>query len=391
MAAHTQPGRSGPYRGTDERWQRMWGHREQLLKIARRRSMCHEDAEDAVHEAMLRAVENPNVEDERLGAWLTVVTMRLCADRHRQVNRDVEVGSRSSLAAPIPTPLEEVVCDRAEARWLARRSDELPSRQAEALWLKAEDLDVGQVARKMGLSYRTVESLLARARRTLRKSLAGTFAIGLWLCGRGRPPTGSGAQAAAVASTAATVVALSLALPVVQEPHGTAPAQPMPGRSVTDPGGTYDMGPAASSGAAGTLPEPGRAGGGAESVAPADGGALSTVSSMVPELSPPGVFVLSVPALQRLSSTPPFTNVPSLRSLPSDLPSLPDGVSTPSGGGDAHPPAIPAPSDRSAPSPSSSPSAQSTPDEKDPGDVTRRLGATPTKPPLGSLHTHLRP
>ena len=115
----------GPDGGSDERWQLMWSHREQLLKVARRRSMSVEDAEDAVHEAMLRAVENRHVDGDRLGAWLTTVTMRLCVDRYRQVNREAEVRSRSTLA-PGPIPVDEVVCDRAEAKWLARRAWSFP-------------------------------------------------------------------------------------------------------------------------------------------------------------------------------------------------------------------------------------------------------------------------
>ncbi|MFE7545617.1 sigma-70 family RNA polymerase sigma factor [Streptomyces platensis] len=213
MATDPQSVHSGrPHGCSDERWQRMWSHREHLLRVARRRSMSVEDAEDAVHEAMVRAMENPHVEDERLGAWLTTVTMRLCVDRYRQVRREAEVGTRSTVTPHAIAPVDEVVCDRAEAKWLANRSGELPARQAEALWLKSEDLDVGQVARKMGLSYRTVESLLARARRTMRSSLAATLATGFWMCWRGRPRLGSGAQVATVASTAATLAALGFAL-----------------------------------------------------------------------------------------------------------------------------------------------------------------------------------
>ncbi|MEU6097667.1 sigma-70 family RNA polymerase sigma factor [Streptomyces sp. NPDC047079] len=204
----------------DERWQRMWSHREQLLKVARRRSMSHEDAEDAVHEAMLRAAERPDLDDERLGAWLTAVTMRLCVDRYRQVNREAEVGSRPTLVAPGPVPVEEAVCDRAEAKWLAVRSGELPARQAEALRLKSEDLDVSQVAVRMGLSYRTVESLLARARRTLRASLAGTLALVLFLVGRGRLRGGGKAQAVAVTSTAATLAVAGFVLPYALNADG---------------------------------------------------------------------------------------------------------------------------------------------------------------------------
>lgn len=196
-----------------DRWQRMWSHREQLLKVARRRSMSLEDAEDAVHEAMLRAAERPDLDDERLGAWLTTVTMRLCVDRYRQVNRDAQVSGSPTLVAPGPVPIEEAVCDRAEASWLAVRSGELPARQAEALRLKSEDLDVGQVAVRMGLSYRTVESLLARARRTLRSSLAATLGFVLFLFGRGRLRAGGKAKAVAAASTAATLAAAGFVLP----------------------------------------------------------------------------------------------------------------------------------------------------------------------------------
>ncbi|MER7820934.1 sigma-70 family RNA polymerase sigma factor, partial [Streptomyces sp. NPDC096153] len=210
-------------RASQERWQRAWSHREDLLKVARRRSMSPEDAEDAVHEAMLRAAENPHLDDERLGAWLTTVTMRLCVDRYRQVNREAEVRSSPRLVAPRPAPVDEVVCDRAEARWLAVRSGELPARQAEALRLKSEDLDVGEVAREMGLSYRTVESLLARARRTLRASLAGTLGLVLWLLGR-RPRTGGNAHLVVAASTAATLAVAGFVVPYAYEGDAPGPA-----------------------------------------------------------------------------------------------------------------------------------------------------------------------
>ncbi len=218
----------------DERWRRMWSHREQLLKVARRRSMSAEDAEDAVHEAMLRAAERPDLDDERLAAWLTTVTMRLCVDRYRQVNREAEVRTSPTLIAPGPVPVEEAVCDRAEAKWLAVRSGELPARQAEALRLKSEDLDVGQVAVRMGLSYRTVESLLARARRTMRHTLAATLGFALFLIGWGRPRPAGKAHAVALASTAATLVVAGFVLPYTLDGGGDGGSAPRP--SVGSPG-----------------------------------------------------------------------------------------------------------------------------------------------------------
>ncbi|MFP8963873.1 RNA polymerase sigma factor [Streptomyces nanhaiensis] len=323
MARDSRPARPGG--DPEERWQLLWSHREQLLRVARRRSPSLEDAEDAVHEALLRAWENPQVEDERLGAWLTTVTVRLCVDRHRQISREAEVGSRSTLAAPGAPPVEDVVCDRAEASWVATRSVELPPRQAEALWLKAEDLDVGQVARKMGLSYRTVESLLARARRTMRASLAGTLALTAWLLGRGKAPVTGGLQTAGAVSTATVVAVLGLALPASERPQDRLPpragAAPAAERPAADDGPDR---PAA----------PGR---------PVPEGARHTVERAAesgrgeePESTASGAPVLpEPPRLPELPGLPEGTGVPEAGGLPGLEPGAlprPDAPSLPGGG-----------------------------------------------------------
>ncbi|MFD4568822.1 sigma-70 family RNA polymerase sigma factor [Streptomyces sp. NPDC058467] len=305
-----------------DRWQRMWSHREQLLKVARRRSMSPEDAEDAVHEAMLRAAERPDLDDERLGAWLTTVTMRLCVDRYRQVNREAEVHRSPTLAAPGPVPVDEAVCDRAEARWLAVRSGELPARQAEALRLKSEDLDVGQVAVHMGLSYRTVESLLARARRTLRDSLAGTLGLALLLWGRGKLRAGGHAQAVAVTSTAATLVVAGFVLPYVHDGSGKG-TTPQPSVSRMAQKTTQTVRPDGSGRAAGPNAR--------------DLTAASTSHGATPTAPPGGhdrsLLPLSVPPLPEasLSPVPAVPEVPGVSDLPSapGLPGLPDASTLP--------------------------------------------------------------
>jgi RNA polymerase sigma factor (sigma-70 family) len=310
--------------GADERWQRMWSHREQLLKVARRRSMSQEDAEDAVHEAMLRAAERPDLDDERLGAWLTTVTMRLCVDRYRQVNREAEVHAGPKLITPGPVPVEEAVCDRAEARWLAVRSGELPARQAEALRLKSEDLDVGQVAVRMGLSYRTVESLLARARRTLRDSLAATLGFALFLLGRGRLKAGGKAQVAAIASTAATLVVAGFVLPYALDGGGGAGTVPRPsvapgaGGPRTDGTGTGGTRRSLDPAAATATPRTAGSSG--------DGGPPAVQLSVppLPEVSAP--TVPKVPGLPKVSGVPAL---PGVTDLP-DLPSAPAGSALPS-------------------------------------------------------------
>ncbi|TVZ92351.1 RNA polymerase sigma factor [Streptomyces sp. BK340] len=307
----------------DERWQRMWSHREQLLKVARRRSMSLEDAEDAVHEAMLRAAERPELDDERLGAWLTTVTMRLCVDRHRQVHRESEVSGSPTLHAPGPVPVDEAVCDRAEAKWVAVRSGELPGRQAEALRLKSEDLDVSQVAVQMGLSYRTVESLLARARRTLRASLAGTLGVVLFLLRRGRPRGAGKAQAAAVTSTAATLAVAGFVLPyALGGGGGTGAPAPRPavssGAQVLRTDSTRQV-------RAPQTPSP------PATAAPRRAATRSRTDRSVVPLSVPPLPGVSSPPLPELpvKSAVPSVTLPSVAGVPA-VPSVPVAVPTPS-------------------------------------------------------------
>jgi hypothetical protein len=241
--------------------------------------------------------------------------MRLCVDRYRQVNREAEVHRSPTLAAPGPVPVEEAVCDRAEARWLAVRSGELPARQAEALRLKSEGLDVGQVAVRMGLSYRTVESLLARARRTLRNSLAGTLGLALFLWGRGKLRAGGQAQAVAVTSTAATLVVAGFVLPYVHDGDGQGTPRPSVSRMAQETTRTVrpdDVGRAATPNAR-------------------DLSAASTSHEATPTPTVPAgdhdrsLLPLSVPPLPdaSLSPVPSVPDVPGVSDLPS-VPGLPD-------------------------------------------------------------------
>jgi RNA polymerase sigma factor (sigma-70 family) len=183
--------------------------------VARRRSASAEDAEDAVHEAMIRAAERPHLDDDRLGAWLTTVTVRLCADRYRQLTRDAEVHTRSVRMEPGLPTAEEAVCDQAEAKWLVDRSEDLPARQAEALGLRAQGLNLPQIAHRMDLSYRAVQSQLARARKTLRATLAATLAVTVWSW-LGRLRAVWGPQTVTLVS-AATLTVAGLSLPVLTD------------------------------------------------------------------------------------------------------------------------------------------------------------------------------
>ncbi|MGV9567866.1 sigma factor-like helix-turn-helix DNA-binding protein, partial [Streptomyces sp. NPDC003480] len=205
---------------------------------------------------------------------------------------------------------EEAVCDRAEAKWLAVRSGELPARQAEALRLKSEDLDVSQVAVRMGLSYRTVESLLARARRTLRASLAGTLGLVLLLLGRGRPRAGGNAHTVAVTSMAAALVVAGFVLPYALDAGGNGNG-PTPRPAVSGYAQALRS-EATGRGSAPGTPTPSHPTPGARGRAPSP--TLGT--------SLPGVSASPLPEL----SAPPFPHVPEMSKvagLPTALAGLP--------------------------------------------------------------------
>jgi RNA polymerase sigma factor (sigma-70 family) len=170
------------------RWLRAWGSRALLLRVARRHGVSREDAEDVVQEAVLRAVEHPEIPDEQLRAWLVVVTTRLCLDEHRRRVREVKRWERQSAHAMVQQPgqyLEDEVCDRSEADWVTSLAAELlPSRQAQALRLAAAGCDVQQVASQLGVRYRAAESLVARGRRTLRTAVSAGLGACRSGCGR---------------------------------------------------------------------------------------------------------------------------------------------------------------------------------------------------------------
>src|SRR4051794_33252300 len=118
---------------TEARWQTIWQHRADLLRLARSRVATESDAEDVVHEAMTLAAADPRVELDRAGAWLNRVVRNRCADIARERSyADKRVIYEYGRARVQPLT-EDIVCDNAEAAFLTQMLETLPSRQHEAL------------------------------------------------------------------------------------------------------------------------------------------------------------------------------------------------------------------------------------------------------------------
>jgi RNA polymerase sigma factor (sigma-70 family) len=194
----------------ERRWAAVTAHRERLLRLSRARCANRQDAEDCVQEAMLRCVEFENLDEERLGAFLTTVTLRLCADLHRGRTRGDRLSRRLAAYSSVEPGPEDAVCDRAESIWLSRHVDTLPVRQREIVHARAAGQSCGAVAEQLRMSYAAIESALSRARRTLRVTLESTLGLAPW------------ARYAEAFSVGVAVVAVGLApgAPAVRHPAG---------------------------------------------------------------------------------------------------------------------------------------------------------------------------
>jgi RNA polymerase sigma factor (sigma-70 family) len=154
----------------------VYAERDRLLRIARSRTLNEAEAEDCVSEAMLRCVEFEGLDEERLGAFLTTVTVRLCADQHRARARLLRTGGRMAGPDAEPGP-EENVCERAEAAWLATHLRRLPAHQRRVVEARAAGLSCADVARRFDVSVDAVKSAVARARTSVRAAMASSFGL----------------------------------------------------------------------------------------------------------------------------------------------------------------------------------------------------------------------
>jgi RNA polymerase sigma factor (sigma-70 family) len=191
-------------------------HRPRLLRMAVARTTTREDAEDVVAEAIARCLAFDELDNERLGPFLTSVTVRLCIDRHRHVVMASRV-HQQLVHEDVDLGPEDAVCDQAEAAWVAGLVASLPERQRQVLTAKADGMSCDEIASRFQLSYKAVESSLARARAAIRRAMTAALAWAGLTNRYRRPAAAPGIALSVVAS--ATVAVLSAA------PSGGPPAR----------------------------------------------------------------------------------------------------------------------------------------------------------------------
>lgn len=183
------PARSGPKPGDDEDatlLRRMAGqdvvafqalverHLAAVVGMARRMLRDEAEAEDVAQETMLRLWRSGSgleIGPGGLRPWLRRVAANLCIDRTRS-------GRRTDIVEEVPEqPVQAEQVRALEAQDLQGRVGQalagLPERQRHSLTLfHYEGMSMLEIGSLMGISEEAVESLLARARRTLKAALA---------------------------------------------------------------------------------------------------------------------------------------------------------------------------------------------------------------------------
>ena len=193
--------------GLEARWALVAPHRDRLLVIAQRRCPTAEDAEDCVHEAMVRAVAYPALDPGRVGPLLSTLVLRVAVDHARKRSRELRGRHRLvTVASQSQQAPDEAVADHDEAVWLAAQLTRLPERERQVFARRAAGLSVGETATTLELTYKSVESAFTRARGRLRLWATGTaLALGALLRRQRSRPALAAALVASVASVACLV------------------------------------------------------------------------------------------------------------------------------------------------------------------------------------------
>jgi RNA polymerase sigma-70 factor (ECF subfamily) len=147
-------------------------HLPRVLAVTRRMLGSEAVAEEAAQEALLRLWTHAGSyepEKARLTTWLTRITANICLDRLR---KKVEEPWPENFDVAMPASQEREFLEGQVAAKVNEALQTLPERQRLALVLcHYEEMSMAEAATIVGTTAEAIESLLSRARRSLRRQL----------------------------------------------------------------------------------------------------------------------------------------------------------------------------------------------------------------------------
>lgn len=151
-------------------------HLTKVVHFAQRYMGHRSDAEDVAQEAFIRLWKNAQSWEEKgfsLRSWIYRITYNLCIDELRKRKPMTAVEDEVALASQ-GQPDEDVYRDQQQLQ-VVTALNELPERQRTALVMCVyQGLSNQDAAAVMDIGVEALESLLSRARRTLRNKMTET-------------------------------------------------------------------------------------------------------------------------------------------------------------------------------------------------------------------------
>jgi RNA polymerase sigma-70 factor (ECF subfamily) len=217
-------------------------HYPSLYAHALRRMGDQRSAEDAVQDALLRAYKGLGglSGDYKLHAWLHRILDNVCADEGSRRVRDARVAERfGAYADAVVPPVDEEVVDVRAMATVRAAVASLPATYREALVLRdVMDMEYADVAQHIGITEQNARARVSRARAALRKLVAPSMPVWVFLARIARRRamgatrvaaklsgqlSGAAGQATATASQV-TAAAASAPPDVIAAPTRLAPA-----------------------------------------------------------------------------------------------------------------------------------------------------------------------
>jgi RNA polymerase sigma-70 factor (ECF subfamily) len=209
-------------------------HRDVAVGMVVRATGRLAEAEDCVHDAMLRLARRDDLDPTRVRSLLIRAALHIAIDHRRAAAREqsavVKLGGGARGDAVSPEQVQQL---RSEVARVLAAVDSLPRRERQVMRLRLAGLNVAETATRLGISPKSVEGAYTRARARVRHLLGGLLG---WLADRLRRMASTRGEAAAT-----TVAALLFAAPgwsgpgdVRGEPHVAPKTADSPLRSAVN-------------------------------------------------------------------------------------------------------------------------------------------------------------
>ena len=170
---------NGDPQAFDDLYRRYFGR---LHRYCQRHTRDSHEAEEVAQEAFVKALRSMHTleGERRFYPWMTVIAKRITIDRHRKLSR-VELTDEPDLGSVDPDV--DHLFAAVDAAHIREAMANLGPRHREVLVLReAEGMSYADIAQHLDVPVTTVEALLHRARKALRREFAavGGDRRGLW-------------------------------------------------------------------------------------------------------------------------------------------------------------------------------------------------------------------